>query len=151
MSLSISVMVNAKMRHAITAGASGVFLSNLRSDQEQDRIDMSDLWQWRVTYGDGSILDEYDESGQDHGWCEVLVESVVKVELLPQVAGLSMHVLLIPQNRLPIFFRRRMIGVNQDGSEGSRQTIHCLGFQGHIYQFIFENGATLLTDDFNAV
>lgn len=111
---------------------------------------MGDLWHWRVTYGDGSTLDEYDPDGKDHGWAEVNIRRVALVTLVPQYDGLPVHMMKVDGAWIPGFLRRRYIGVPQDGSEGTRATVHVLTM-GTVYLFLFEDGRSLLTDDFNAV
>lgn len=116
---------------------------------------MKDLWTWSAVYKDGSVLYEYDEDGTEHGFKEVGLDRVDSFCLLPSVSELKAYVVSVKdKDTVPVFFRRRSINVNADGTENRRSTTHCIGWRrGDIasYLFVFEDGSTLLTDDLNAV
>lgn len=133
------------------------------------RLD-SDGWTWRVHYSDGTTFDEYEErtdaeTGEpiaiEHGFREVDNLRVEAVELLPQHDGLCGHVVKIdaPAGMRPICFRRRSRLVNLDaGTDTTGPVIHCIGWQKTVngrnvasYLFIFADGSTLTTDDYQAV
>lgn len=116
---------------------------------------MGDLWHWRVVYTDGSVLDEYDADGNEHGWAEVEVARVAEVLLVPQIDGLPAHQMHVTGAACPRFLRRRSITVSQSGGETRRSTLHMLGLeweaQRGVYLFLAEDGRVLLTDDCQAV
>ncbi|MGZ6360766.1 MAG: hypothetical protein ACXWP0_03695 [Ktedonobacterales bacterium] len=122
----------------------------------------SDGWTWRVHYSDGSMFDEYDANGNEHGFAEVENSRVVAVELQPQHPDVCGHVVKIDASRdamRPIFFRRRSRIVNlETGGDTTGAVIHCIGWHKTVngrniaaYTFIFADGSTLTTDDYQAV
>lgn len=124
------------------------------------RLD-TDGWTWCVHYSDGTTFDEYGADGREHGFREVDNSRVVAVELVPQHDGLVGHVVKIdaPAGMRPICFRRRSRLVNLDsGTDAAGPVIHCIGWQKTVngknvasYLFIFQDGSTLTTDDYQAV
>jgi hypothetical protein len=116
---------------------------------------MKDLWTWSAVYQDGSMLSEYDDDGNEHGFREVDLDGLKAFCLMPSEPDLKAHVIQIKdKDTTPVFFRRRAIAVNSDGTEGKRSTTHCIGWRrGDLasYLFVFEDSSTLLTDDLNAV
>lgn len=124
------------------------------------RLD-SDGWTWRVHYSDGTTFDEYEPDGTEHSFAEVDNPRVAVVELLPQHDWLAEHVVKIDAaaGTRPIFFRRRSRIVNlESGEDTAGPVIHCLGWQKTVngrnvasYLFLFADGSSLTTDDYQAV
>jgi hypothetical protein len=116
---------------------------------KRDVMSSRDMYTWNVTYEDGTRIDEYDADRPDgRGWAEVDQARVRRVEIEAYNDLITSHVVHIPQNATPVFFRRRFIELGPDGE--SRRTVHCIGFN-FCYLFIFEDGSTLLSTDLQAV
>lgn len=134
-------------------------MDTLDMPQLETGFDFPDLWTWVALYDDGSRLFEYDETGS-HGFTEVDLSRLRVFLLVPTQPGFSTHHVQIAPSKgqRPIFFRRRSIQLAQDGSEVEKKTVHCLGSQSTVqgvnvasYLFLFEDGSSLLTDDYQAV
>lgn len=129
----------------------------------------SEVFMWRVYYpgvdgGADDVYPEVDEMGNDRGFATVDLARVKAIELAPMRQGISGGVVKIDQSSgmRPIFFRRRFIMTTMEGIEVQRATAHCLGWQKTlevgdekrnvaVYNFFFEDGSVLITDDANAI
>jgi hypothetical protein len=121
-----------------------------------------DIYTWEVTYADGSIMGEYDDTRQDgRGWAEIGDQTVKAVMLTPSDATwYEAHRVTIPKDAKPVFFRRRRVEINPNGEEQPPvSTVHCIGWKrggsdvypmGAVYLFIYADGSTLMTDDLQA-
>lgn len=120
---------------------------------------MTDAFLWRAIYGDGTVLNEYDEAGQSHGWAEVDQSRLVAFELVPQREGLPMPHIAVSASMRPIFFRRRQRHINLGSGERTQgATVTVLGFQKTIRNVnvkcltaYFDDGSVLVTDDDTAI
>lgn len=112
-----------------------------------------DAYTWGVLYTDDTCMAEYDRE-EGRGFAEV-DHARVKELLLLSVQGEISHVMRVPQDATPVFFRRRSIAINLMQEESSqRPTVHCIGWKrGNetVYLFISDDGSTLLTNDLQAV
>ena len=103
-------------------------------------------------YTDGTIINEYDRYA-GRGFAEVDTERIQLLTLKQEEK--YAHALNVPQGATPVFFRRRQCVLSlQDDTSTQGETIHCIGWtleNQSTYLFIFENGATLLTNDLQAV
>lgn len=123
----------------------------------------TDGWTWRVHYSDNTMFDEVDPDGTTHGFKEVDLPRVAIVEWIPVGEGLAGHIVKIDSlsGMRPILFRRRtrIINPNVEGDEGTEgPVIHCIGWQKTVqgvnvasYCFLFDDGSSLTTDDYQAV
>lgn len=134
-----------------------------------------DVYTWSVVYDDGSVINEYDRP-EGLGFAEVSLARVKQLRLSDKVARQSVHIeedpqthsmnligtqhvmihsVDIPPDALPIFFRRRPIGINLTTDQATRsKTKHCIGWKNEhsaVYLFVFDDGSSLLTDDLQAV
>lgn len=113
---------------------------------------MDDLYTWHVTYRDGTTINEYDEAHpQGRGFADV-DGAQVKTLVLSSPDVCASYRVDISQGALPVFFRRRRIEITPDGA-GTQQTVHCIGWKesSAVYLFVWGDGSTLLTSDFQAV
>ena len=123
-----------------------------------------DIYTWEVTFADGSIMGEYDDTRQDgRGWAEIGDQTVKAIMLTPSDASwYEAHRVNIPLGGTPVFFRRRRVEINPNTDEiqGS-STVHCIGWKREenegvpykiaaMYLFIYADGSTLVTDDLQA-
>jgi hypothetical protein len=108
-----------------------------------------DVYTWRVTYYDGSTLDEYDESRPDgRGFAEIGEQQFSAVELI------GTHRVSVPFGATPVFFRRRRTELNPNSDEETHSTIHCIGWKKDdqaCYLFIRDDGRTLMSTDLQAI
>ncbi len=123
---------------------------------------MEDSWFWAAHYKDGTHLCEIDSKGR-HAFAEVDQSKLSEFVLIPHKEGLSVHKLKISPTMRPIFFRRRTITVDPNTmEEKGRECVHCLGWQTTIgrgkskrnistYNFIFDDGTVLTSDNHDAV
>ena len=119
---------------------------------------MTDLYNWRVTYDDGTIVDEYDETAPDgRGFAEVTIDRVRSLALVPRedhgspaelvvtipsgetmtvafyLPKLPGHAVTIPVQGRPIFFRQRSVIIHADDVTEAGQTAHCIGYQETLH------------------
>ncbi len=127
---------------------------------------IKDIYEWHVTYTDGSVISEYDRE-EGRGFAEVGNKPVKAMVIKPLVLGkfpelpvlekLAEHCVLIPEGATPVFFRRRSLSVEVhmvDEQDHFRSTVHCIGWKREgkaVYLFVFDDGSTLLTNDLQAV
>lgn len=114
-------------------------------------VDVRDIYTWRATYSENDSLDEKHAVG---GFASVHLSRCTSLMLLDQ-AGNAIHVVDIPENATPVFFRRRRIAINvTDESSTPQGTTHCIGWkrseEDAVYLFVFEDGSTLLSSDLQA-
>src|SRR5690242_852932 len=93
-------------------------------------------WMWQAVYDDGSVLPEVDEDGHDHGFKEIDLSRVARMDLLPTLPGWQEVSVAIdaPSGQRPIFFRRVQFDVVATVSgevveEKPRRIITILGWQ----------------------
>ena len=112
---------------------------------------MQDIYTWRVTYQDGTQLEEEDAAS---GFMGVDQERVKSVELIP-AWGDDNHRVIVPSGAQPVFFRRRSLVINPTTEQTEQaSTIHCIGWkreQDTVYLFVKDDGSTLLSNDLQAV
>lgn len=103
-----------------------------------------DIHAWTATYNDGATVPEFDADRPDgRGFAEVDSTQVAMLTLGP-------HRVAIPVDASPVFFRRRKIEVDTQ----KLTTVRCIGWKRETcacYLFIFDDGRTLLTSDYQAV
>lgn len=118
----------------------------------------TDAYMWCITYRDGTDAKEFD--GPDtigRGFAEVDHAQVKGLHLLPLRAGsMRSHVVAIPEDGTPLFFRRRTLSLDPMSDEDAKTqgTVHCIGWKRvdqAVYLFIWEDGSSLLTEDLQAV
>ena len=121
-------------------------------------IATSDAYMWVVTYQDGTDLKEFDSANQlGRGFAEVDHPKVKALHLLPVHAGsMRAHVVAIPDDATPQFFRRRTLTLDALGDDEARAggTVHCIGWKRvdqSVYLFLWDDGSSLLTEDLQAV
>ena len=121
-------------------------------------IATGDVYMWVVTYRDGTDVKEFDSPDSiGRGWAEVDHMKVKGLHLLPLHAGsMRSHVIAIPDDATPLFFRRRRavfdLMSDEEGKPGG--VAHCIGWKRvdqSVYLFIWEDGSSLLTEDLQAV
>lgn len=121
---------------------------------------MTNSWQWRAHYADGSLFEEVDADGSVHGFGEIALDRCVAFELIPQRYDLSSFLVVVDSVHgiYPVFFRRHTLGISLDGSnQGTHDVVHCIGWERRegwaeaAFTFLFEDGSVLLTADKNAV
>lgn len=117
---------------------------------------IQDAYMWRVVYADGTLTDEFDAARPDgRGWHEREGKPVKDIWLAwTHWEDNAVHHVSLPEGAEPVFVRRRRIVTGPDGTECGRETVHVIGWkQGErgAYLFIFADGSTLLSADFNAV
>lgn len=85
-----------------------------------------ELYQWSVTYEDGSELHEYDERGH-HSFTEVEIDRVVVLTVTPLIERHAVHVVYCsPESGIrPIMFRT--VAINETTGETARW--HVFGTQ----------------------
>lgn len=115
-----------------------------------------DVYTWQVTYRDGTVTCEYDESRLDgRGWTERDAKDVATITLARAEDGTEVQSMLVPEGAEPVFFRRRTVTVNPNDESIQRDsTVHCIGWKRAdeaVYLFVYEDGSTLLTDNLQAV
>ena len=118
---------------------------------------MTDIYMWRGHYADGTIIDEYDESGNARGFASVDVLRLVAFELVAIQPGLQSLHIVVTQECRPIFFRRRAITLDMDTGTQVHSAITVLGFQKTLegrnfksFMAVFPDGSIMLTDDPNS-
>lgn len=119
-----------------------------------------DVYLWCVIYRDGSHIREDDHPNR-YNWkvAQQQGKSIKEVWLLlPDQSVDYGHVVSIPEDAEPVFFRRRYTTISLNGpitgAETPQKTVHCIGWkQGEqgLYLFVFENGSTLLSNNFQAI
>ena len=121
-------------------------------------IATSDAYMWCITYRDGTDVKEFD--GPDsigRGFAEVDHAKAKGLHLLPLRAGsMRSHVVAIPEDATPLFFRRRTLTLDlmNEGETKTGATVHCIGWKRgdqSLYLFIWEDGSSLLSEDLQAV
>ncbi len=115
-----------------------------------------DGYTWRVAYADGTYTNEYDAVRPDgRAWSEREQKPVKAVTLTdPEQVAEREHSVLVPAGASPVFFRRRRVALDPASTEQRSSTAHCIGWKREeqgVYLFVFDDGATLLTSDFQAV
>ena len=117
-------------------------------------ITAQDAYIWQVRLEGEAWLLEYDDERPDgRGFLEVEQAKIRAIDLIPTEQG-TVKSVLVPQGASPVFLRRRTIEVDPIIGAQSKSTVHCIGWkhgESGCYLFIFEDGSTLLSNDFNAV
>jgi len=88
-----------------------------------------DAWRWQVTLWDGTVIDEYEPSGQARGWATVANDQVERIALFPQQSPEALVYVLIPPGARARFWRRRTITLHPDGQQ-TTHTVTILGWDG---------------------
>lgn len=114
-----------------------------------------DTFTWHFTYHNGIQVPEFDQSRPDgRALADVDVSQVKQLDL-DTSDMLGKHSVVIPDGVRPVFLRRRCRIVNiVTEQDAAGPVVHCIGWKSEkseCYLFIFEDGSTLLTSDFNAV
>ncbi len=113
---------------------------------------MTDCYIWQAIYHDGTVVGEYDIL-EGRGFADVDCSRVAKLLLLG-ANGNGAHVCAVPVDARPVFFRRRAISLNEEQETRIWKTAHCIGWKREsdaTYLFVFEDGSTLLSSEFQAV
>ena len=114
-----------------------------------------DYYTWNVTYEDGTVVDEYDAVRTDgRGFGEVDQARIRRLEIQAYDDVLTSHIVHIPDDATPVFFRRRQIALDGSGNEQGRSTTHCIGWkreEAGVYLFVLPDGSSLLSDNLQAV
>ena len=113
-----------------------------------------DAFTWHFTYHNGIQVPEFDQSRPDGRALADVDMSQVKQLDLDTSDMLGKHSVVIPDGANPVFLRRRPFVIDSNTGDQTKTTIHCIGWKSEkseCYLFIFEDGSTLLTSDFNAV
>lgn len=130
----------------------------------QPKAVWNEAFMWRAVYSDGTMWSEIDSSGNDWPWDSIDQSRLVGLELVPVYPHLKGGFVSIKtdQGVRPIFFRRRAVMTTPDGVEVGRLRAYCLGWQKTIevggekrnvasYNFFFEDGSVLITDDADSI
>lgn len=115
---------------------------------------MAVMWVWRAVYRDGSVLEEYDANGVQHGFREVRQDELAAFALLPAAGGVSPVVVDLSGDQTLIFTRTHIDSFTADGAHLGSHTIAIVGWWrkvgGRKVQSLlacYENGAILAVDD----
>lgn len=117
-------------------------------------IATKDLYTWCAVYTDDTFIGEYHGRPDGRGFAEVDKTRVKQFKLESSLAHLRSHYVDVPHGAEPIFFRRRIVGVNSMTGKSDVATIHSIGWkqdENACYLFIFEDGSSLLSTDLQAV
>lgn len=119
---------------------------------------MAEDYHWRVTYRDGSVLDELLPDGRDHVFADIDLPRVARMTLVRHRPGHQEYTQDIAPGQVPVFVRRRSISVSLGpGEQGDGQTVHVLGWEtapglrDGAYRFFWADGTIKSSRDFNFV
>lgn len=116
-------------------------------------------FRWVVRLDDGTDYPEIGPDGVTRGWDSVPHRHVVALGLIPQRDDLHPFAIPIDEHVVPVFFRRRQLGINGDSGEVThQQTITVIGMEysgvaGGLakYWAFYPNGDTHCTTDKAAI
>ena len=78
----------------------------------------SNLYQWQVELTDHRVISQYNEDGSENPSSMIPPEEVVRASILPRVAGMPRHDVLVDAGRGEKFVRRFGRGIMKDDGNG---------------------------------
>lgn len=104
------------------------------------------IYRWQMEMADGTILDQYDEHGNEQSWKKLKTESIVRVSFLPILDVLPRHDVFIDISDGERFVRRFGRGFLKDDGGGYKlmQYVNCCVTNRYRF-WVFSNGQTLIT------
>jgi len=108
---------------------------------------INDLYSWEVELSTGEVYRQWGPNGKENSWRDVTKpELIVRVSLIPKVAALPRHDVLIDISNGERFVKRFGRGFIRQGADGYklRQYLNCIRTNKYSV-WVFPEGRTMIT------
>jgi len=107
---------------------------------------LKNMYQWEMEDIHGTILQQYDDNGNEQSWKQLNPDDVIRVTFKPTVPFLPMHTCVMDLGTGERFIRRFASGFKKLTPEGIvlKQYINC-AVTNRYRMYVFADGRVLIT------
>jgi hypothetical protein len=107
---------------------------------------ISEAYQWEVEEPSG-IIRQYNDDGSENSSSMIAITEIVRISIIPRVAGLPRHDVLINQEKGEKFVRRFGRGImKNNGGYMLSEYLHCIETNRYRFWVFSSTGQSLVTN-----